>query len=116
MINKFAELIRKHSRAISATGGSRSHNCLQGNGDLRKFAQDLAIQSNKRNLLLFCQSHKFTVVSGTRRICDQIQNGVGGNSELSGDKVRFGRVDYVTRHAERNQVLANRTGECVSKF
>ena len=116
MISKFAELIRKHSRAISATGSSRSHKCLQGNGDLRKFAQDLAIQSNKRNLLLFCQSHKFTVVSGTRRICDQIQNGVGENSELSGDKVRFGRVDYVTRHAERNQVLANRTGECVSKF
>ncbi len=116
MISKFADLIRKHSRAISADGSSLSDECLQGNGDLRKFAQDLAIQSNKRNLLLFCQSHKFTVVSGTRQICDQIQNGVGGNSELSGDKVRFGRVDYVTRHAERNQVLANRTGECVSKF
>src|SRR5438105_5802034 len=116
MISKFAELIRKTSTAVAATGSSRSDKWVQGNGDLRKFAQDLAIQSNKRNLLLFCQSHKFTVVSGTRRICDQIQNGVGGNSELSGDKVRFGRVDYVTRHAERNQVMRNRTVGWRSKF
>src|SRR5947207_13243365 len=109
MISKFAELIRKHSRAISATGSSRSHKCLQGNGDLRKFAQDLAIQSNKRDLLLFCQSHKLTVETGTRRIRIQIQNGMGVDSELSGDKMLFGRADCGTRSAGQTAVLANPT-------
>jgi hypothetical protein len=94
-----------------------SHELLRRTGDLWKLAPDFAIQiqSDKRDLLFFCQSHKFAVVSGTRGICYQNSERCA-KKQLSGQEVRLGRVDYFTRDAEPNQVLPNPTCERVSKF